>query len=224
MYYTLLMLGSGLFWTITYVLIIWRSWHDRSYGMPLVALCANIAWEAIFSFLFPPHLIQHIVNIIWFTLDAIIFVLTIRFGPKEFPDLSKRTFYAMFGLTLVTSVGAVFLVTLEFHDGGTYSAFGQNLMMSVLFICMLFRRRSLRGQSLSIALCKCLGTACASLAFYFYSAPWQHSVLLPFLYVVTFFYDVLYVGMVVVQMRDIPKIIKESEINVKQPEMPIQQY
>lgn len=125
----------------------------------------------------------------------------------------------MFGLTLVTSIGAVFLVTLEFHDGGTYSAFGQNLMMSVLFICMLFRRRSLRGQSLSIALCKCIGTACASLAFYFYSAPWQHSVLLPFLYVATFFYDVLYVGMVVVQMRALPNLSKSAEMDVVQPEL-----
>ncbi|EFH84481.1 hypothetical protein [Ktedonobacter racemifer] len=222
MYFTLLMLGSGLFWTITYLLIIQRSWRDRSYGMPLVALCANISWECIFSFLLPPQLIQHIVNLIWFVLDAVILALTICYGPREFPNLSKRAFYTLLGLALVTSFFAVLLLTLEFHDSGVYAAFGQNLMMSILFLTMLFRRRSLRGQSMSIALCKLLGTACASLAFYLYSAPWHHSVLLPFLYVATFIYDVAYVGMVYVQMRAETKIVHTSPIRGDQAETSIQ--
>ena len=75
------------------------------------------------------------------------------------------------------------LISAEFNDwGGVYAAFGQNLMMSVLFITMLYRRRSLRGQSRGIALCKLLGTALASLAFSRYTAISQRSVLLPFLY------------------------------------------
>jgi hypothetical protein len=216
MYFTLLMLGSGLFWTVTYVLIILRSWRDHSYGMPLVALCANISWEFIFTFLLPPQLIQHIVNIVWFALDAGIFALTIRYGPKEFPALSKRIFYGMFALTLVTSFFAVLFVTLEFHDSGTYSAFGQNLMMSVLFIPMLFRRGSLRGQSLAIALCKLIGTAFASLAFYLYSVPYHHSVLLPFLYIATFVYDALYVGLVYMRLRTATKIAQKPAAEAAQ--------
>jgi hypothetical protein len=44
-------------------------------------------------------------------------------------------------------------MTYEFDDwDGAYSAFGQNLLMSVLFITMLYARRSLRGQSVSIAI------------------------------------------------------------------------
>jgi hypothetical protein len=93
------------------------------------------------------------------------------------------------------------LITNEFHDLGTYAAFGQNLMMSVLFIVMLYRRRSLRGQSMSIALCKLLGTALASMAFYLYSPLSQHSVLLPFLYISILFYDVIYVGIVYMRQR-----------------------
>ncbi len=60
--YMLLMLGSGIFWTITYILIIQRGLRDHTYGMPLVALCANISWEFIFSFILPPYLVQHIVT------------------------------------------------------------------------------------------------------------------------------------------------------------------
>ncbi len=62
--FLLLMLGSGLFWTATYILIIRRSILDRTYGMPLAALCANISWEFIFSFILPSASIQRIVNII----------------------------------------------------------------------------------------------------------------------------------------------------------------
>lgn len=216
MYYTLLMLGSGLFWTVTYVLIIQRSWRDRSYGMPLAALCANISWEFIFAFIFPPTLIQHIVDIVWFGLDTVIFALTLRYGPREFPSLSPRTFYGMFLITLITSFCAVLFTCLEFNNSGVYAAFAQNLMMSILFIVMLFRRRSLRGQSLSIAVCKCVGTAFASLAFYLYSAPWHHSVLLLFLYIATFIYDLLYVSMILVQQRSGIQLFQKSAVAEQQ--------
>ena len=132
--FTLLMLGSGAFWTGTYLLIIRRSILDHTYGMPLVALCANISWEFLFSFIYPPQIIQHIVNLLWFSLDLVILMQLLRYGPREFTDLPKRAFYALVSLALTTSFCAVLLVTAEFHDSGTYAAFGQNLMMSVLFI------------------------------------------------------------------------------------------
>jgi len=39
--FSALMLGSGAFWTLACVLIIRRGFLDETYGMPLVALCAN---------------------------------------------------------------------------------------------------------------------------------------------------------------------------------------
>ena len=196
------MIGSGAFWTLTYLLILRRSSLDQTYGMPLVALCANISWEFLFSFIFPPQIIQHVVNLIWFSLDLIILTQLLRYGPRELTDLPKWAFYALVGLALTTSFFMVLLITVVFHDSaGVYAAFGQNLMMSVLFIAMLYRRRSLRGQSMSIALCKLLGTALASLAFYLYSPLSHRSVLLPFLYIAILFYDVIYVGLVYMQQR-----------------------
>jgi hypothetical protein len=200
--YTIIMLGCGVFWTITYILIIRRSILDHTYGMPLVALCANISWECIFSFIYPPQLIQHIVNLVWFLFDTVLLAQALRYGPREFADLPKRVFYSLFSLTLATSFFVVLLMTTEFHDkGGIYTAFGSNLMMSVLFILMLYRRRSLRGQSMSIAICKLIGTALASLAFYLYSSLSHQSVLLPFLYVAIFVYDAIYVWAVYKQQR-----------------------
>jgi hypothetical protein len=149
--FDILLVGSGVLWTITYLLIVRRGFLDHTYGMPLVALCANLSWE----FIFPQGPVQRPVNIVWFSLDLIILYQLLRFGPREFPRLQKRLFYGMVALALLTAFFAVVSVTLEFEDyDGAYSAFGQNLMMSVLFIVMLHSRGSLRGQSLSIALTK----------------------------------------------------------------------
>ncbi len=193
---TTLMLGYGAFWALTYILMIWRGFLDKTYGMPLVALCANISWEFIFSFVHPLGPVQRPINIIWFSLDLIIMFQLLKYGPREFVDLPKSVFYAMFGLALATSFCAVLFVTYEFEDWhGVYSAFGGNLLMSVLFIAMLYARRSLRGQSVFIALSKMLGTALASAAFYLYSPLSEGSILLPFFYVAILVFDLIYVVM-----------------------------
>jgi hypothetical protein len=195
--FDILLVGSGTLWTIAYLLIIRRGFLDHTYGMPLVALCANLSWEFIFSFVFPHGPVQRPVNIVWFSFDLIILYQLLRYGPREFPSLPKKLFYGMVALALLTAFSTVVFITLEFEDfDGAYSAFGQNLMMSVLFIVMLYSRRSLRGQSLGIALTKTGGTTLASVAFLFYSVGYEESVLLPFLYGSILLFDVLYVAMV----------------------------
>ena len=197
-----LMLGSGAFWTLTYVLMIRRGFLDETYGMPLVALCANVSWEFIFSFVYPHGPVQHPVDIVWFSLDLIILFQLLRYGPREFVDLPTGVFYAMFGLALATSFCAILSVTHEFGDwDGAYSAFGQNLLMSVLFVAMLHVRGSPRGQSLPIALTKMLGTGLASVSFYLYSPLSEGSALLPFLYVAILVFDLVYAVAIVCTQR-----------------------
>src|SRR5659263_565954 len=166
MYDTLMIIG-GLFWSITYILIIRRGLKDKTYGMPLAAVCANISWEGIFS------------------------------------CLSNKKFKAMFLFALATCFGLVFSITREFNDWqGAYAAFGQNLVMSILFIVMLFNRNDLRGQSMFIALFKMLGTAISSLAFYLYQPISQGSFILPFLFVSIFIYDLIYVILIHQKSRE----------------------
>jgi hypothetical protein len=194
-----IMVGSGVLWTLAYLLIIRRGFLDRTYGMPLVALCANLSWEFIFSFVYPHDLPQRAVNVVWFSFDLVILLQLLLYGPREFADLPRRAFYAVLALALAASFGAVLAITLEFDDfDGAYSAFGQNLMMSVLFIAMLRSRGSLRGQSVGIALLKLGGTALASFAFYFHNPDYAGSVLLPFIYITTLIFDGVYAGAVIV--------------------------
>jgi hypothetical protein len=190
-----ILVGSGVLWTLAYLLIIRQGFVDRTYGMPLAALCANISWEFIFAFVYPHELPQRAVNVVWFSFDLVILAQLLVYGPREFAALPRRLFYAAFGLALATAFGAVLTVTLQFDDfDGAYSAFGQNLMMSILFVAMLYSRGSLRGQSVPIAALKMGGTALASFAFYSFNPDYYGSVLLPFLYVAILLFDGVYLA------------------------------
>src|SRR5918998_1862666 len=165
-----ILVGSGVLWTLTYLLIIRQGFLDRTYGIPAAALCANLSWEFLFSFVYPHDLPQRAVNVVWFSFDLVILSQLLLYGSREFAGLPKRWFYSGLALALATAFCTILAVTLEFEDfDGAYSAFGQNLMMSILFITMLYARGSLRGQSVSIAALKMGGTALASLAFYFFN-------------------------------------------------------
>jgi hypothetical protein len=193
MMFDAILVGSGLLWTLAYLLIIRQGFLDSTFGMPLAALCANLSWEFIFAFVYPHDLPQRAVNVVWFSFDLVILVQLLLYGPREFSGLPRRLFYAAFALALATAFGAVLTITLQFGDfDGAYSAFGQNLMMSVLFVTMLHARGSLRGQSVSIAALKMGGTALASFAFYFFNPDYDGSVLLPFLYVAILVFDAVY--------------------------------
>lgn len=165
-----LQLATGLFWVLTYMFIIKRGFQDKTYGMPMAAICANISWEFIFSFIYPHEGMQLIINIVWFSLDVIIMFQYLIWGWKDLKKyISVKNFYPIFFLALSLSFLIIIGITLEFKDfNGKYSAFSQNLMMSILFISLLVKRGNLSGQSIYIAIFKMAGSLCAAIAFYLY--------------------------------------------------------
>jgi hypothetical protein len=201
-------IASGICWTLVYILIIKRSIQDKTYGMPMWALCANISWEFLFSFVWKAAPPQNYVNVVWFIFDLAIVVLFLRFGRTEFKGtILERLFYPMFALCLLVSFGAVFTVTYQFevlatpqHVDGRYTAFAQNLMMSVLFITLLVSRNSLKGQSFYIALLKMIGTLIPSILFFMLD---PSNVFLDFLYVAIFVFDAIYSLMIYAKHREL---------------------
>jgi hypothetical protein len=194
---TVLALGSGIFWTTAYVLIIRAGLRDRSYGMPLVALGANLSWEFLFSFVRPSGGVQTGINIAWLLLDCGILWTVLRFGPQEFRWLPRPAFFAALAATGALCYLAVDTVSRQFDaGGGTFAAFGQNLMMSGLFLGMLLSRRSARGQSMGIAVCKLLGTALASASVWtgLSGDALHRGPLLPYLFLAILLLDLAYVG------------------------------
>jgi len=186
-----LKIGSGILWTMAYILIFRRGLKDRTYGMPLAALAANFAWEAIFSFLLPHKPPQLYIDRVWFLFDVGLVWQALRYGRAEMPHpwLARR-FPWVASATFLCAFTAVWTTTQQFEDwNGMYAAFGQNLMMSVLFVAMLLRRDDIRGQSLWIGITKMAGTVLPSLLFYL---KYPDAPLLNFLYVAIFLFDLLY--------------------------------
>ena len=200
---SIILLAGGIFWILAYLIIISKGFKDRSYGMPLIALCANISWEFIFSFVLPSSPPQLFINYLWFGLDVIIVFQFFKYHKNEFSALSSGKIYAAFGMLTITAFsvilsGAVFLGDLK----GVYAAFGQNLLMSVLFIAMFFKRgNTLRGQSIFIAAFKLLGTGLTSIHFYLFEPVSQSSIVLPFLFISIFFFDLLYAILILKQYK-----------------------
>jgi hypothetical protein len=198
----LLKIGSGIFWSLTYLLIIWRGFKDRTFGMPLAALCANISWEFIFAFVLPHKPPQLYINITWFFLDVVIVFQILRYGRRAFDSLLPGGwFYSFFFLSLLISFTLVLGITLEFQNwNGMYAAFGQNLMMSALFVVMLRRRNDLSGQSLYIAIFKMIGTILPSILFY---ARNPASVLMNSLFISIFIFDAVYIVLLYAKHKEL---------------------
>jgi hypothetical protein len=187
-----LKIGSGIFWTLTYLVLINHGFRDQTYGMPLFALCANISWEFIFAFLHSSDAVQRIVNIIWFVFDLVIVYQYLRFGrPSLKGTMLERYFYPTFVVVLITCFFGVLTVSYEFNDLiGKYAAFSQNLMMSILFITLLLSRNSVSGQSIYAAIFKMIGTILPSILFHL-REPGQPYM--TFLYFSILFFDAVYV-------------------------------
>lgn len=191
----ILKIGSGLFWTLTYLIIIRRGFVDKTYGMPMAALAANISWECIFSFVHPHEPPQLYINIIWFLFDLIIVFQFLKYGKERLKDLiSPKWFYPFSLISLIVGGALVYTISYEFSDwDGKYAAFGQNLMMSVCFVMLLASRKTMEGQSIYVGLFKLIGTALPSFLFF---TKYPDSVLLNTIYLSILMFDFIYVAMI----------------------------
>lgn len=166
-----LTLVSGIGWMIVYEECIRLGFRDRSYAMPFWALGLNFAWETINfvgELLFKWHgptvgmtLVQTAVNGFWACLDVVILYTYLKFGKKEWSGKAEEKWFTpwtILGLICCFALQIVFIVEFGGVNAAKYSAFLQNLLMSVLFIDMYRKRGSMEGQSVLLAVSKWLGT------------------------------------------------------------------
>ncbi len=164
---------SGICWTIVYLDSIRLGFRDRTYAIPFWALALNATWEvlhAVIGYQQQGFSLQNAINALWFILDVGILYTYFRFGKKHFPEsLQTHWFYVWSFLGFLTALLLQYFFIIEFGliPGAAYSAFLQNLLMSVLFINMLVQRRSSEGQSLTIGISKWLGTLAPTILFGF---------------------------------------------------------
>jgi hypothetical protein len=214
---TALLLGTGGFWTAAYILLIRIGVRERTYGMPIAAFATNISWEFMFAFVRSAAGLQHWINVVWFAFDCAIGYTVVRFGPAEFKVLPRWGFYGALVVLLCLAYPGMNLASEQFDAGkGSITAFGSNLVMSGLFLAMLLSRGSMRGQSLGIAVCKMLGTACASAAMLADTSldARYHVGFMYYLYVGCFVVDLAYVAALVAVRRTSARPAVEPELQV----------
>jgi hypothetical protein len=166
---------SGLCWTLVYVEAIRVGLRDKTYAMPVFALGLNLAWEALYAvdgmLRWPGAAAfgrtQTVINAVWLLFDLAIAWTFLRFGRTSWPQLGPAPFAALGASAVIVGFGVQLAFYSEFEPdtAAAYSAFGQNLLMSVLFLGMLLRRGSSSGQSLLIAWGKLLGTLAPTISF-----------------------------------------------------------
>lgn len=157
---------SGICWTIVYIELIRIGFKDKACGMPIFALGLNIAWEFLYSidgFLISKEfmMVQNIADLAWALCDVAILVCFIKFGRQYLPENAKKYFIPYTILALIVCICmqlAFYLYCNSATEASIYSAFAQNVVMSVLFLTNLFKRNNTKGFSLLGAICKCIGT------------------------------------------------------------------
>jgi hypothetical protein len=191
------------FWFVAYVLVVWQGFHQKTYGIPFLAICLNVTWEFMASFIWN-HPVE-IPVLMWldragFLVDLVIVYTLLRFGRQRqvIPQV-QRYYYWIFAGTIPLAGFGQWTFTQTYYDPlGNIDAFMINLVMSVLFIFMFFARSDASGPAFVVAWAKMIGTACTSIMCFYWLPiihPAMHDfALLEFLYVSIFLFDAIYVG------------------------------
>ena len=157
-------------WSITYIELIRIGFKDKTYGMPIFPLALNFIWEGLYSYIIlksnPTNLLGW-GTLIWFLLDIVIVYTYLRYGRKYFPKQINQKYFIPW--TIIIFLMAIFIQYAFFTEFGalafSYSGIIQNLVMSVAFINMLYIRKDTKGQNLTIAISKWIGTLAATIVF-----------------------------------------------------------
>lgn len=160
-----LVIISGLCWSAVYVNCVCTGFKQKTCCMPLFALGLNIAWEGIYAvvelFLRDSVSVQAYANAAWFLLDILIVVTWLKFGRENIRSTyAKKWFVPWTVIVLISCVLVQLLFVAVFGDveAEKYAAYLQNLAMSISFLYLLGRRGNSKGQTMTIAVCKWIGT------------------------------------------------------------------
>ncbi len=201
---------SGICWTIVYIESLRLGIKQKTYAMPFWALALNIAWETVHSiwgYREEGLTIQVIFNAVWCLFDIGILYTYFKYGQKYFPEFfPKKIFIVWSILALVVSYLLQYFFVAEFGlvKGGSYSAFLQNLIMSILFIAMFIQRRGDEGQNLTIAINKFIGTVTPTIlvGIIGLEAFGRPCLLILVIGITIAFFDLIYIGLLFINRQN----------------------
>ncbi len=203
--FILAVLGCFVFWLAAYALIIRRGFKDKTFGMPIAALCGNVAWETLFSHVYKPdYKLVEWGNTSWILLDLGILYTAFKYAPDDFKSaICKRWVRPM----IVVGVLLAALVFVPFVNAykdtqGYFLGWADAFAMSMLFIAMLIRRDNVQGQSIWIAITMFLGNISAYFWVKYYPTPVLDANVNLCYMLATGFFNVIYIYLVWAKCRE----------------------
>lgn len=210
--YELALIGA-IVWIVAYILFINRGLRDRASAMPVVAVCLNITWEFVYTFIWPPPPpsgpILLPIRLAWFVLDVVILSQVIQWGARDQPPLIAKWFRVIVISALLLALAGHIGFADSFkgvdpsdqYAAGHYEAYLLNLVMSILFCLFVLQREpQIRGISLWGGVAKLVGTGLYSIAatlLYIEAGCLIDGLLLPLLFLSILVFDVLYILLIV---------------------------
>lgn len=200
-------LGAGVvgcaLWGAAYLVVIVTCFKQKTYGIPLAAICMNITWEILSVFFWVAVRNEpafHYADIAWLSMDLVIITQLLLYGRDQQTIAQIREyFYPVVAGTLILAFLGQYTFPMTYQDqDGFVLAFIINMGMSILFVFMFFARPDLRGLSYSVAWLKMLGTGCESIMCIKWM-PAKHPEITNFsffyfLYITTFLFDCIYIA------------------------------
>lgn len=210
-------LAFGVFgcalWGWAYLAVIISCFKQKTYGIPLAAICMNITWEILSVFFWPAIRQQpafHIADIVWLAMDVVIISQLLMYGREQQAYREIREyFYPIVAVTFALAFIGQYTFPMTYRDeDGFVLAFIINMGMSILFVFMYIARPDHRGLSYRVAWLKMLGTACESIMCIEWM-PAKHPELsnfsfFYFLYITTFLFDCVYIAQLAAARREVP--------------------
>ncbi|HVE61752.1 MAG TPA: hypothetical protein VNA26_08030 [Chitinophagaceae bacterium] len=195
---------AAAYWVWVYIAIIRDIVQHKFIGIPVLAVCANIAWEFLWSFFFYTNmgLFFQWGYRAWFILDVFIIYSVLRYGKIQFTDPAlKKNFVWIIAFTFASWVAGIYAFTKEYGDPiGAISAYLVNAHMSALYILLILKFPKEKALSISTAWHKMLGTALTSV-FCFWAFP--NATFMLTMTVITFILDMVYIFIVTYYKRSV---------------------
>lgn len=152
--WSLTVLGIGICagWLANYIAMIHKSFQDRTYGMPLMPLCCNIACEFVYGIIYPPGIpVWPYIFGGWLTLNFAVVYAAIRFAPNEWEHapLVKRNISWIFAVSIAGCISAHLALVAQVGQtsAAAWSSWFCQLLLSAGSLCQLIVRGSTRGTS-----------------------------------------------------------------------------
>lgn len=138
--------------------------RDKTYGVPFVSIALNTMWVLIGGTWYVVSMGCRsfaLVFLVWGIIDILLLTTYFRFGYREFESMSGQSKPVFIGCTVLAFLCAGAWQAVFCYNSDLWlidTAFTLMLLTSMMFVYMLLVRKSSRGQSMLIAVAKCIGS------------------------------------------------------------------